>query len=112
EAREEIIAEIRVETFIIEVGIAIATALHSPERPRRNLRSRAIVIDPWVAGWLPDQGRCQLIFRDFGSGGTIRRDCRNTRQENKQKPFCHGPPPGRRPTTLLQQRAESKFLCE
>jgi len=48
-ACEEIVAEIRIEAFVIEVGIAIAAALHSLKRPRRNLRSRAVVIDPGIA---------------------------------------------------------------
>jgi hypothetical protein len=41
-AREEIIAEIRVETFVIEIWIAIPAPFHSPERFWRNLRSRAV----------------------------------------------------------------------
>ena len=48
-AREEIIAEIGVEAFVIEIWIAIAAALHSLQRPWRNLRSRAVVVDPWIA---------------------------------------------------------------
>ena len=50
EAREQITAEIVVETFVIEVRIAISAALHALERSWRNMRRLAIVIDPWIAG--------------------------------------------------------------
>jgi len=70
-AREEIIAEIRVETFVIEVWITISAALHGPERPWRNLRRRAIIVDPWIAGRLRSQGRRQLILEDLRSDRTI-----------------------------------------
>ena len=94
-ARQEIIAEIRVETFVIEVRIAIAATLHGSERRWRNLRRRAIIIDPWIAGWVLSPGRCQVTVRDFRTNGTIQ-DGRSAQHDDQPKPSCHGLPPDQR----------------